>query len=129
MFEYEAIDHIALSVHDPKTMLAFYVDTLGCKVERIYEDKGQYLLRAGNAIIALKAIKEGVDRNARRNMDHICLRLKHFDAEAIHRELTAKGVSCGKALPKDGATGESLAYFIRDPEGNAIELKAPVTAG
>jgi catechol 2,3-dioxygenase-like lactoylglutathione lyase family enzyme len=57
-------------------------------------------------------------------MDHLCLRVADFDAEAIRRELQAQGVQVEQAAERYGSTGKALSVYLRDPEGNGLELRA-----
>lgn len=128
MLTYEGIDHVALRVHDLPAMLKFYTDALGCTLVRKQEDKGLYLLHAGRGLIVLHAVEDAGPGKTRAHLDHICLRLAAFDPAAIRTHLQAYGVDCGTPVLRDGATGESQVLYIRDPEGNVVELKAPGAA-
>ncbi|HEX7381250.1 MAG TPA: VOC family protein [Nevskiaceae bacterium] len=128
MFEFEGIDHITLRVHDMPAMLAFYRDTLGCTLEKEEKERGLYLLRAGSGLVALHQAEGSSLPQTRSRLDHLCLRLAHFDAEKIREQLMAKGVACGRAVTRDGAMGPSEVFYVHDPEGNVVELKAPTSA-
>ena len=56
-------------------------------------------------------------------MDHLCLRLERFDADAIAGFLRANGVSAGDVASRYGAEGLGPSLYVNDPEGNVIELK------
>ena len=60
-----------------------------------------------------------------RNVDHFCLRVEPFDAQAIGGFLAASGVDPGAVASRYGAEGEGPSIYIADPEGNVIELKGP----
>ena len=92
------LDHLVLRVTDLRAMMAFYTDVLGCPVEKIQENLGLYQLRAGSALIDLVPIdgplglKGGAAPGVEgRNLDHFCLRVEPFDAEAIIAHLRARG--------------------------------------
>lgn len=125
MFEFEGIDHITLRVHEMPAMLGFYRDTLGCTLEKEEKERGLYLLRAGSGLVALRLAEGSALPQTRSRLDHLCLRLAHFDAENIREQLTAKGIACGRAVTRDGAMGPSQVFYVHDPEGNVVELKAP----
>jgi len=59
------------------------------------------------------------------NMDHLCLRVDPFDAEAIIIHLEAHGVVPGEVVERSGADGIGPSMYIHDPEGNMVELKGP----
>jgi catechol 2,3-dioxygenase-like lactoylglutathione lyase family enzyme len=132
MIRVRDIDHLVLRVVDAQAMLAFYRDVLGCRVERDRDDLGLIQLRAGRSMIDLVPIdgklgREGggtPDPNAR-NLDHFCLRIEPFDEASLRRELQAAGIAAGEMAPRYGAEGEGPSIYIRDPDGNTVELKGP----
>lgn len=122
------IDHVVLRTADPARLEAFYVDVVGCPVEKRQERIGLTQLRAGRAlidIIALKPGESGAKGSATGNMDHLCLRVEPFDAEAIRRHFTARGITVGEAVTRYGAEGSGPSIYLEDPDGNRIELKGP----
>ena len=60
-----------------------------------------------------------------RNLDHFCLRIESFDEPAIRAELSRAGIEVGELATRNGAEGEGPSLYIRDPEGNTVELKGP----
>lgn len=60
-----------------------------------------------------------------RNLDHVCLRLAEYDEAALRAHLIAHGVEVGEAGARYGAEGEGPSLYLRDPEGNMVELKGP----
>tara|TARA_E500000305_G_C3901234_1_gene178860 strand:+ start:50 stop:454 length:405 start_codon:yes stop_codon:yes gene_type:complete len=125
------IDHIVLRVVDIEAMTLFYVDVLGCTPEREVKEIGLFQFRVGSSLIDLVPVTgklgagggEAPDPNAR-NLDHFCLTLKEFDEAKIREHLTRHGVEASPAGNRYGATGFGTSIYIRDPEGNGIELKA-----
>ena len=128
-FAVTGIDHIVLRAHDPRRLVAFYRDVLGCPIEREQADIGLTQLRAGECLIdivpqvALAGTAVG-DPGGSANLDHVCLRIAPFDAAQVRAYLGARGVSCGEPALRFGAQGEGLSLYLQDPEGNGIELKA-----
>ena len=53
MFRIKQIDHLVLRVTDIEAMLEFYVDLLGCELEKVQQGIGLYQLRAGASLIDL----------------------------------------------------------------------------
>ena len=128
------IDHIVLRAIDLDRMLAFYCGVLGCTVERRQDDIGLVQLRAGCSLIDLVPVQGQLGRaggaapgSQGRNLDHFCLRLDPFDAEAIRNHLQAAAVSAGAVEQRFGARGLGPSIYISDPEGNTVELKGPAT--
>ena len=56
MIHIREIDHLVLRVVDLKAMLRFYVEALGCPIERQQDAIGLVQLRAGNSLIDLVPI-------------------------------------------------------------------------
>ena len=134
-FALHGLDHIVLRVVDLPRMMRFYIDALGCSLERAEETLGLYQLRAGNALIDLVPVggKLGAKGGAApaaegRNLDHFCLAVEPFDAPAIVAHLRAHGAGPGEPAQRYGAQGEGPSIYLADPEGNAIELKGPPRA-
>ncbi len=129
------IDHVVLRVVDLEAMIRFYVDVLGCTVERRQDEIGLIQLRAGRALVDLVPVDGRLGRaggappgHEGRNVDHVCFRVEPFDAEAIARHLAAHGVAAGPVESRYGAEGEGPSIYLADPEGNTIELKGPPAA-
>ena len=60
-----------------------------------------------------------------RNMDHFALQLARFDEAALRAHLTQHGVEPGDVGTRYGALGNGPSMYIRDPDGNVVELKGP----
>ena len=126
------LDHVVLRVSNLERSIAFYRDVLGCPVERRLEEFGLVQLRAGDSLIDLVDIasplgKDGGDApipNAR-NMDHFALALSSFDETAIRAHLLRFGVEADETRRLYGAEGYGPAIYLRDPDGNTVELKGP----
>jgi catechol 2,3-dioxygenase-like lactoylglutathione lyase family enzyme len=126
------IDHIVLRVVDLDKMLHFYLDVLGCHVERRQDEIGLVQLRAGRALIDLVPVdgKLGSMGGAApgregRNVDHFCFRVDPFDPDAIYAHLSRHGVQGGPVSQRYGAEGDGPSIYLDDPEGNTVELKGP----
>ena len=132
MLKLQGIDHLVLRVIDLDAMVRFYVDTLGCTIERRQDEIGLVQLRAGRSLIDLVPVSGKLGRMGGaapgvegRNLDHCCLRVEPFDAQAIRAHLSAHGVDAGKVESRYGAEGEGPSIYLSDPEGNVVELKGP----
>ncbi|WP_447728796.1 VOC family protein [Sphingomonas koreensis] len=133
-FAMRGIDHIVLRVVDLPRMLAFYHDVLGCTDERERAEFGLYQLRAGASLIDLVTLegKLGARGGAApgtegRNLDHFALAIDPFDRDALGTHLAAHDVDILEEGPRYGAEGEGPSIYIRDPEGNVIELKGSLS--
>ncbi len=126
------IDHVVLRVADAERAVRFYREVLGCTEERRIEALGLIQMRAGASLVDLvdvggplgKLGGPGAGEQAR-NMDHFALQLGHFDEAKIRGHLQSHGVEAGEAAERYGADGNGLSIYIRDPDGNVVELKAP----
>jgi catechol 2,3-dioxygenase-like lactoylglutathione lyase family enzyme len=129
-----ALDHVVLRVANLERATAFYRDVLGCPVEKGQEDLGLLQLRAGSALIDLIPLDGKLGREGGagpgaegRNLDHFCLRLSAFDEGALRAHLKRHGIDPGETVQRYGAEGNGPSIYIRDPDGNTVELKAPPT--
>ena len=124
------IDHIVVRAANFETMIAFYRDVLGCQVERGPGEIGLAQLRAGSALIDIVDVGGPIGREGggapdpnSRNMDHFCLFIEPWDASAIATHLARFGVKASEVATRYGAQGDGPSIYIRDPEGNGVELK------
>ena len=132
MISIREIDHVVLRVVDTAATLSFYIDVLGCTIERRQDELGLIQLRAGASLIDLVPVdgvlgqkgglppaKEG------HNMDHFCLRVEPFVEQDILDHLTHHGITVEPAAMRFGAEGEGPSIYVNDPQGNVVELKGP----
>jgi catechol 2,3-dioxygenase-like lactoylglutathione lyase family enzyme len=130
----EGLDHVVLRVGDVQRSLRFYCGVLGCSVERQSEALGLYQLRAGRNLIDLVAVDSplgkagGPPPGPGRNVDHVAVRLATFDEPALRAHLAAHGVEPGDVGQRYGAEGMGPSMYVRDPDGNVVELKGPPAA-
>ncbi len=132
MLNIKQIDHLVLSAVDVEAMMAFYVDVIGCSVEKTQKEAGLYQLRAGSSLIDLILVDEKTGKTddvtlgkEGRNLDHFCLSIDPFDADEINRFLKSTGVDPGIVESRYGAEGYGPSLYLTDPEGNVVELKGP----
>src|ERR1019366_8980891 len=96
--------------------------------ERRIEQIGLIQLRAGRSMIDLVPSEGAFDEKSKdeksRNVDHVCLGIEATDMSALARHLKACSVEVmGEPATRYGARGMGLSIYVRDPEGNIIELK------
>jgi glyoxylase I family protein len=134
--EIQALDHVVLRVADIDRSLRFYRDVLGLRDERSSEALGLYQLRAGASLIDLVPVESPLGRPGGppatalgRNVDHFAVQLAHFDADAIRAHLRAHAVEPGDVGERYGALGLGPSMYVRDPDGNVVELKGPPAGG
>jgi catechol 2,3-dioxygenase-like lactoylglutathione lyase family enzyme len=129
------IDHVVIRVADLERSLAFYRDALGCAEERRIDAIGLIQLRGGDSLIDLVPVDSPLGRaggatgpppgSGGRNMDHFALQLASFDERALRRHLEEHGIEPGEVAQRYGAQGDGPSMYIRDPDGNTVELKGP----
>ncbi len=59
-----------------------------------------------------------------RNVDHVCIATRGFDAERMREHLAKHGVDIVEEGIRYGATGDGYSVYFNDPFGNQIELKS-----
>jgi len=121
------IDHVVLRTRDPQRLRQFYCDVLACTIEKIQAGIGLTQLRAGRSLIDLLDVTiaaESAPQGAR-NMDHFCMRIEPFDADAISAFLRRQGIDPGEVASRYGADGQGPSIYLNDPDGNTVELKGP----
>ena len=130
------IDHVVLRVRDLDESLRFYTEVLDAREERRLESLGLVQLRAGGQLIDLVTLDGELGRaggappvREGRNLDHLAVQLEAFDEAALRAWLSAHGVEPGEVGRRYGAGGYGPAMYVRDPDGNVVELKGPPDDG
>lgn len=121
MLRVQALDHIVLVVEDVERSLAWYRDTLGLEPLRLDQ------WRAGAAPFPSVRVDEGTildilagDRSGT-NVDHLCLVLEPTDLGALAASGSFDVVE--GPVSRWGARGEGTSLYVRDPDGNIVELR------
>ncbi|MDQ1397668.1 MAG: hypothetical protein QOG64_2927 [Acidimicrobiaceae bacterium] len=115
------LDHVVLNVADVERSLSFYGGVLGLPAMRVEEwRRGEVFFPSvrvnDSTIIDLLAVARTGE-----NADHFCLVVAPTDFE----ELKASGrfdVVEGP-VTRFGARGDGTSLYIRDPDGNTVELR------
>ena len=117
------LDHVVLRCRDQDRALDFYTRILGLREERRIDQIGLIQLRAGRSMIDLvpathPRIEDGL------NVDHVSLAIEARDLHEVARYLREASVEViGEPAMRYGAHGAGLSIYVRDPEGNVVELK------
>ncbi|MEZ5218238.1 MAG: VOC family protein [Ilumatobacteraceae bacterium] len=116
------LDHLVLVTADVERSLAFYAGTLGLATERV-ED-----WRAGRApfpsvrIDATTIIDLFGGARGEQNLDHFCLVVEPgTDLDALAR--SGRFEVIGGPGIRWGALGDGTSLYVRDPDGNTVELR------
>lgn len=134
------LDHIVLAVREMDAMLAFYCDVVGLTGERVDAYRQglalfPFLRLTPTTIIdllpqTLWAMGKEIDGDAGLgpdvfpNLNHFCLAVAAEDWQPLLARLAEAGVEIEAGpLLLSGARGEALAIYVRDPDGNKLELR------
>lgn len=118
----QEIDHLVITTRDLKKCLHFYGDILGMQVDcsnsryavtfgtqkfNIHTRKAEFLPAAANPTCG--------------SLD-FCLEVSG-DISAVKQEIERKGCSIEEGpVVRHGAKGEMMSIYLRDPDGNLVEL-------
>lgn len=116
------IDHLVIPVSDIEASLQFYTSVLGMEVD---SSNGRYAVRFGNQKINLhvgKAQFLPAAASPEFGSADLCL-IAEGDIVSLYRELEEKGVTTELGIvPRTGAMGAIQSIYLRDPDGNLIEI-------
>jgi catechol 2,3-dioxygenase-like lactoylglutathione lyase family enzyme len=124
------LDHVVFRVADVERSLAFYVGTLGLEPVRVDEWRAGTVLFPSARIDARTIIDifprelagdDGASGAPARNVDHVCLVVEPCDLQSIADSGTFEVV--GGPAELFGAQGQGLGLYVRDPDGNVVELR------
>jgi catechol 2,3-dioxygenase-like lactoylglutathione lyase family enzyme len=122
-----ALDHLVLTVADIGATLAFYEDVLGMTAERFAGTDGadRIALRFGAQKINLHPAGAEFDPKARRPVPgsaDLCF-LTEAPLAGWQAHLAAREVAVEAGpVRRTGAVGPLLSLYLRDPDGNLIEI-------
>lgn len=110
-----------------------YIDLLAYDVQHLTEKGKQFAARSyagGTGIEENSTIEELQFLAESSTLDHLCIRIEPFDEKNIKEYLLEQSVTIVAAGEgRLGADGVGPSIYVRDPEGNVIELKGkPVSA-
>jgi catechol 2,3-dioxygenase-like lactoylglutathione lyase family enzyme len=119
----DRLDHLVLTVGDIERSVAFYRDVLG--MQPVTFGGGRTALTFGQSKINLHVVGKEFEPNARRPVAgsaDICL-ITSDRLEAVRAELDAHGVAVEEGpVERTGAVGRLLSVYVRDPDGNLVEI-------
>ncbi|MGD8566648.1 MAG: VOC family protein [Gammaproteobacteria bacterium] len=119
----ERIDHIVMTVHDMSKTVRFYCDILGMKEVAFGDDRTA--LAFGNQKINLHPVENDIAPTAAHpapgSLD-ICVITTTPIAVAID-ELQRRNIVIEQGpVQRQGARGNIISIYIRDPDGNLVEI-------
>ena len=129
MINIRSVDHVVLRVSDLEKVGRFYIDVLGGAWDRRRPELGLHHLRLGDMMIDLVPVDGPLGKMGGaapgaegHNVDHVAFRVEPWDGGAILEHLRQHGIE-GEIKTRYGADGDGPSIYIRDPEGNGVELK------
>ncbi|WP_310619753.1 VOC family protein [Flexibacterium corallicola] len=120
-----ALDHIVLTVSDLDAACSFYRDILG--MEHVVFGGGRHALHFGGQKINLHVSETKASPKARLTTPgsaDLCFLVEDLDAAMDRLTTEAVPVEEGPVY-RTGAKSSLLSVYIRDPDGNLIELSQP----
>lgn len=124
------MDHIVLNVSDIERSLAFYIDVLGLRGERLEEFKRGEVgfpsvrINDDSVIDLMSTSGASAIPTANRNLNHYCLVTKSVDLAQVAEALKAQGVTVvQEPVSRWGARGQATSIYILDPDDNEIEIR------
>ena len=124
------LDHLVLTVADPEASAAWYVRVLGMTHAPFTAADGsrRHALVFGTQKINLHRAGAEFRPHAahpRAGSGDLCF-LTDAALEDWQAHLSAEGVAVEEGpVPRTGATGPILSLYLRDPDGNLIEVSTP----
>ncbi len=123
MIRIDRLDHLVLTVADIGQTCAFYGDLLGMEV--VTFGAGRKALRFGAQKINLHEAGKEFEPKAltpRPGSADLCF-VTATPLEQVTERLSAAGIALEDGpVPRTGATGPITSVYLRDPDGNLIEL-------
>jgi catechol 2,3-dioxygenase-like lactoylglutathione lyase family enzyme len=119
----DSLDHLVLTVRDIDQTIAFYVGVLGMREEAFGD--GRRALHFGDQKLNLHQVDAPIEPNAAHataGSADLCF-LTRTPVEGVVRVLEEHGIDVEQGpVERAGATGGLLSVYVRDPDGNLVEI-------
>jgi len=117
----KAFDHLVLNVEDIERALDFYCGLLGLEPVRVDEWRAGKVGFPSARVSAETIIDFFAGSRSESNVDHICLTVEPLDWQ----EIIDSGIFTVLEGPvgRFGARGRATSIYVRDPDGNTVELR------
>jgi catechol 2,3-dioxygenase-like lactoylglutathione lyase family enzyme len=119
------IDHLVLTVGDLERTIGWYGAVAGMTHLRFGE--GRHALTFGEQKINLHLVGREIEPHAATptaGSADVCF-IVDESPDALKARLDRLGISIELGpVPRDGATGELISYYLRDPDANLVELSS-----
>ncbi|MFJ9085234.1 VOC family protein [Streptomyces sp. NPDC102384] len=117
----KALDHLVLNVADVDKSLEFYAGRLGLAAERVEEWRAGKVPFPSVRIDDSTVIDLFATPRVESNVDHFCLVVDPLDWQEVI-DSGAFEVLEGP-VPRWGARGQAQSVYVKDPDGNTVELR------
>jgi catechol 2,3-dioxygenase-like lactoylglutathione lyase family enzyme len=115
------LDHVVLTVADVERSLQWYTSELGLAGARVDEWRRGEVPFPSIRVDATTIIDLLAGDRTGQNVDHLCFVVERVDLDAVARS-GRFDVVAGPGM-RFGARGDGVALYVRDPDGNMIELR------
>lgn len=125
-----SLDHLVLTVADIDTTIRFYTEVLGMAhlPFQVADGSTRHALAFGTQKINLHLAGAEFDPKASKptkGSADLCF-LTDTPLDTWEAHLATKGVTIEEGpVPRSGATGPITSLYLRDPDGNLIEVSVP----
>ena len=116
------LDHIVLIVADVERAVAWYVDELGGEPVRLDEWRAGEVLFPSVRLSATTIIDFVGGERSGQNVDHVCVEVELTDLDAV--AASGRFDVAGGPAEVFGARGMGIGLYVRDPDGNTVELRS-----
>ncbi len=120
-----SLDHVVLTVHDIERTSRFYQDVLG--MEEVVFGGGRCALHFGQQKINLQPVDVSHEPIAQEQVPgtaDLCFLVESLDSAIARLNAASVAIVEGPVF-RTGARSPILSVYIRDPDGNLIELSQP----
>ncbi len=127
--EARRIDHINIRIPEEgiEEAVEFYHGVLGFQPEMLEDyrngDRTSFFFRLGPSSVINVRPKPDFERPSGKNLDHFCV-LVEADIEKIKQLLDRNDIEIMREGTPLGSEGRSPAFYIEDPFGYVLEIKA-----
>jgi catechol 2,3-dioxygenase-like lactoylglutathione lyase family enzyme len=121
MLQVTGIDHWVVNVTDVERSLSWYRDKLGLEPLRVDEWRRGEIFFPSLRVNATTVVDLLPWERSGENINHVCLVVDPTDLDAV----VASGEFDVVEGPVErwGARGDATAIYVRDPDGNTVELR------
>ena len=115
------LDHVVLVVEDVERSLAWYLDELGGAPVRVDEWRAGEVLFPSVRLSPTTIIDIIRGDRTGQNVDHICIEIEPTDLDVL--AASGRFEVVGGPAELFGARGTGIGLYVRDPDGNTVELR------